>query len=58
MNSILEYRTDRLEETVHRDHEPRIRQLEESSAKVAGYAALGAVIGSAIITAVINYFIR
>ncbi len=53
---VLEYRVKRLEETVHGDHEPRLRALEGMAAKVAAYAALGSFVGGAAVVALVNTF--
>lgn len=54
--AVLVYRVKQLEETVHQDHEARLRKLEGVAARVAVFAAGGSIGGAAIVTAIINYF--
>ncbi len=55
---VLEYRVAQLEKTVKEDHEPRLRKLEVVAAKVAVFAAVGSIIGGALVTFLTNLLIN
>lgn len=55
--AVLLYRLEELEKRVRTDHEPRIRELEKITAKVAVWSAGGALLGGGIIAALAQYFL-
>jgi hypothetical protein len=55
--AVMHWRVEALEKRVDQDHEPRLRKVEAMASKVAVFAAIGASLGGAMVSAVLHWLI-